>query len=191
MKRQNDPKGFSDNKSTKETLKNSNVDQRCKAEYEALLRSLRDYLESQPDEETCTKKIQLIRASLQKRIQREKGNVLTFDKYNLSTMKKLRNEILHNRKVNDFTLLEFGVWLWKQIAFVYSDDVSALYNTLSYIIQTEDLLEMNTNYSAENVTKYFNGIYEAKSNQEKAEIIKTLIPMMLSRFNQKLKNKQG
>ncbi len=188
MKKQNEEtKILTKNEPEKGIPNKLEIEQICQKEYDALIRSLRAYLESQPNSETCVKKIRLIKMSLQKRVQREKGKVLTFDEYSFTTMKKLRNEILHNRKIANFTLLEFGNWLWKEIALVYADDVNALYNTLSYIIQTKDLVELEPNCSAEDVTKYFSNIYESKNGEEKSEIIRILIPMVFSRFSEKMK----
>jgi hypothetical protein len=159
----------------------ANLDERSKKELTALLRNLQRYLVLQPD----SGKIRLIRRSIQKRIQQEIGKTLNIDEFGILAMQKLRNEIVHNRKVNSNTLLRFGNWIWKEIGNVYSDDVLALFNTLSYSIRSERLPRLESNYSAYDVAFGFLDIYKSKSDVEKAAIVRNLIPLIFPKFKQK------
>jgi hypothetical protein len=159
----------------------ANLDEQSKKELTLLLRSLQKYLLLQPD----SRKIRLIRTSIQKRIQQEIGKTLSIDEFGILAMQKLRNEIVHNRKVNNKTLLRFGNWIWMEIGDVYSDDIPALFNTLSYSIQSERLPRLESNYSATNVALSFLDIYKSKSDVEKANIVQNLIPLILPKFKRK------
>jgi hypothetical protein len=159
----------------------ANMDAQSKEELALLLGSLQKYLLLQPD----SRKIRLIRTSIQKRIQQEIGKTLSIDEFGILAMQKLRNEIVHNRKVNNKTLLRFGNWIWNEIGDVYSDDTPALFNTLSYAIQSERLPTLESNNSAYNVALSFLDIYKAKSDIEKVAIVQNLIPLILPKFKQK------
>jgi hypothetical protein len=159
----------------------ANLDEQSKKELNLLLRSLQKYLLLQPD----SRKIRLVRTSIQKRIRQEIGKTLSIDEFGILAMQKLRDEIAHNRKVNNETLLRFGNWIWTEIGDVYSDDILALCNTLSYSIQPERLSRLESNYSAYDVVFGFLDIYKSKSDVEKATIVQNLIPLIYPKFKQK------
>ena len=64
----------------------------------------------------------------------------------------------------------------------------SLFSTHSYVIQTNDPFEITPRSSAKKITKHFNNIYDAKTPEEKAIIIRDLIPILFSRLDQKIKN---
>jgi hypothetical protein len=162
----------------------ADLDEQSKKELTLLLRSLQKYLLLEPD----SRKIRLIRTSIQKRIQQEIGKTLGIDEFSIRAMQELRNEIVHNRKINNKTLLRFGNWIWMEIGDVYSDDVPALLNTLSYSIQPERLPILEPDLSAHNVALSFLDIYKSRSDVEKVTILRNLIPLILPKFADKFSN---
>lgn|GEM_PF-4137988 len=158
------------------------LDGETKKEFEDVLRNLHKYLLLQPN----AKRIRLVRTSLQRRIQKETGKLLSIDKMDISAMQELRNEIVHDRKVDDSLLLELGNWIWNRVGDVYSDDASALFNTLSYAIKPENLPISEISSSAEKIAVHFYEIYRFKNDFEKATIVKNLIPLILPKFKRKL-----
>jgi len=158
--------------------KYSKLDEKSKREFLALLRNLDEYLSMEPSD----KKIRPIRVLIQKKLNKETKKLLGPIGLEISFITQLRNLIVHNQPVDDKTLLSFGKILWKEIAEAYVDDAPTLYNLLSYVIQPEESVSSVNIGSSDNIVQHFHRIYEAKSDTDKAIIIRNLIPLLAPRF---------
>jgi len=163
--------------------KYSKLDEKSKRELVVLLTNLNEYLSIGPD----AKKIRPIRVLIQKKINKETKKPPKIIGLDISFMQQLRNMIVHNQPIDNRLLLSFGNVLWKEIAETYRDDIPGLYNILSYAIQTKYVYvpSPGTINSPGGIVSYFNNIYEAKSDAEKAIIIKNLVPLVASKFKQR------
>jgi hypothetical protein len=157
------------------------LDEKSRREFVALLRNLDEYLSIEPIDE----KIRAMRALIQKKLKEETKKSLRATRLDVSFMQQLRNLIVHNKLLDNKTLVSFGKVLWKEIAEAYVDDAPILYNLLSYVIQPEGSPSPETISSSDSIVQYFHRIYESKNDADKAIIIRELVPLLASRFRQR------
>jgi hypothetical protein len=150
-----------------------------KRELVALVKSLDNYLATRPSDE----KLRPIRVLIQKKMRKEADESIRANGHDMAEIQKLRNAIVHNRTIDNAALLSFGSQLWKEIASGYLGDVTALYNTLFYVIQPKNVPRLDHPPSAKNVVLYFKEIYESKNDAEKMAILRSLIPLITPSLN--------
>ncbi len=156
------------------------LDIRSKKELEILMSTIHKYIVMNPEAE----KIKAIRTSITKRMSLEISTPLTIDKTGFWTLTRLRNLIIHHRKIDQELLLNFGNWMWNEFGVVFKDDPTALYNILSYVTRLDKKSLKLTN-SADQIQLYFYEIYKSKEVPEKITMLKTLIPLVTSQFKAK------
>jgi hypothetical protein len=159
------------------------LDNDSKRELAGLMKTIHKYVVMNPE----AAKIKTIRNSIRRRMRQEIVRPLGADKMGFWTLQRLRNQIIHNQKMDNEILLNFGTWMWNKFSEVYYDEPLALYNTLVYVIQPEKNIRNHLN-TADQTALSFYDIYKSRSESERIAILRTLIPLVTPKFKTKYGN---
>lgn len=134
-------------------------------------------------------KLKIVRNSIDRKLRQEIAKPLGSDRMVFWSLQRLRNQIIHNQKIDNSILQDFGSWMWNKFSDVYQNEPLSLYNTLMYVIRPESDLRI-TPGSADQTALFFYNIYKSKEESERTVILRKLIPLVTPKFKAKYGTKK-